>query len=715
MAFGKRAWIDLALHTAFCLADIQIVKAGSGPLWPTVSQKSAAGLAGLEGCDFQSDLPSAPCDVGYRRQLACCLGFLDIRTFALRIPCTAGGKIPGETNLTHCPYRQSFVRCGPHHRAELCVLDDDDIRRLHSIWEKYKDDLTWPVHDEKPKFSPEDFDTFYGIAQQVVDAMVEEYKVPMILDQATISNTNHIGHQPHCDNVRFDSVWWKGQRIRGDDELAAARGGAYVLWRSEKTSHRSYSCSVALSDPNGYEGGEIQFFDTWGARDPVATYKCAKGCGIAFCGCQRNIHAVTGVKNGFRLVLLVWTRPPGVPVPDSQAHVCYFRPGTGRGCWLHSLDVHRGLARRAGRQEAWLPQEADDGCLCDDCAEERAKVSWSDCLGASAETSAAKATPSTSAGTSPRTPETPDSSGTEASSVDSGTDLSRHCPYQQPHRWCHPHGRRELPEVLNEDDMRILYQIWQKHQDDLTRPWYRKKPTYSEQEFEDFSRIAQKVVDAMAVQFGQPLVLDQASVNSTNQKGHPPHADNVQFDSVWWQGQQLKQRDEVEAVRGGAPVLWKASKTAYRNYSASIALTGPEDYGGGSLEFFDTWGAPTPAASMRSKAGSGVAFCGCQHSIHAVTGVRWGFRLVLVVWTRHPNAHIPEDQMHVCYFRPGSGLSIWLTAADLRSYPKRRRKEALCGQEESGDQKSPETAAKPTEEAEVAGSSKYSGGWSCAN
>ena len=33
---------------------------------------------------------------------------------------------------------------------------------------------------------------------------------------------------------------------------------------------------------------------------------------------------------------------------------------------------------------------------------------------------------------------------------------------------------------------------------------------------------------------------------------------------VWWQGRQLKQSDEVEAVRGGAPVLWKASKTGYR-------------------------------------------------------------------------------------------------------------------------------------------------------
>ena len=27
-----------------------------------------------------------------------------------------------------------------------------------------------------------------------------------------------------------------------------------------------------------------------------------------------------------------------------------------------------------------------------------------------------------------------------------------------------------------------------------------------------------------------------------------------------------------------------------RNYSASIALTEPDEYGGGELEFFDTWG-----------------------------------------------------------------------------------------------------------------------------
>lgn len=94
---------------------------------------------------------------------------------------------------------------------------------------------------------------------------------------------------------------------------------------------------------------------------------------------------------------------------------------------------------------------------------------------------------------------------------------------------------------------------------------------------------------AMAVKFEQPLVLDQAAVNSTNKFGHPPHADNVQFDSalwlhseksrddcvrllvllfhkVWWDGRQIKQRDEVEAARAGAEVLWKESKTtSYRS------------------------------------------------------------------------------------------------------------------------------------------------------
>ena len=30
------------------------------------------------------------------------------------------------SDFTQCPYLQSFVRCGPHHRAELCILSQDD-------------------------------------------------------------------------------------------------------------------------------------------------------------------------------------------------------------------------------------------------------------------------------------------------------------------------------------------------------------------------------------------------------------------------------------------------------------------------------------------------------------------------------------------------------------------------------------------------------------
>ena len=83
-----------------------------------------------------------------------------------------------------------------------------------------------------------------------------------------------------------------------------------------------------------------------------------------------------------------------------------------------------------------------------------------------------------------------------------------------------------------------------------------------------------------------------------------------------------------------------------------------------------------------------MAYCGCQQTIHAVTPVRAGLRLVLVVWTRRPDVHVPEQQQHVCYFRPGSGLSIWLTSADLQSYPKRRRREEDIGLADHGDEQS---------------------------
>lgn len=612
------------------------------------------------------------------------------------VQCIAGDKRLQESDWSHCPTPQSFIRCGPHERKTLPCLDTSDVERLKDLWWRYRDDLSWPKYDKKPNFTGPDFDTFYSIANKVVDAMQAEYDQPMVLDQATISNTNHIGHAPHADNVQFDSVWWKGKRIRCQDEVLAAQEGAYVLWRSEKTSYRSYSCSVGLADPKGYEGGQIQFFDKWGDTEPRESYKCEVGTGIAFCGCQRNIHAVTGVKSGFRLVFLVWTRPPHVRVPESQLHVCYFRPGTGLGCWLTTADLLRYAAKRRKKgltDGVWIPKEEDDTCPCKTCALERPKVSWSECCktaGASTgNCGTAASTPTTSAGNSPRTGLTSESpeeaeaqspmeqaeetaglaegNAAEAPHVAPG-HFELHCPRTQGMTRCKHHGLVDLAGALSTADMAKLRRIWKAYHDDLASPWYEKKPEFSQPDFNTYRSIAEKVVVAMSKSLGEPLVLDQATISSTNHHGHPPHADNVQFDSVWWHGRQIKQRDELVAARSGGAVLWKEAKTSYRNYSASIALSHPSEYEGGDLEFYARWGQREPREKRRYEPGDGVAFCGCEHNIHAVTGVRWGFRLVLLIWTRPAGVGVPEDRRHVCYFRPGTGLSVWLTTADLLKY-----------------------------------------------
>lgn len=67
-----------------------------------------------------------------------------------------------------------------------------------------------PIHPWSAELK--DFDTFYAIAQKVVDAMVDEYQVPMVLDQATVSNTNHHGHPPHADTRRV--FCWKCLAVR---------------------------------------------------------------------------------------------------------------------------------------------------------------------------------------------------------------------------------------------------------------------------------------------------------------------------------------------------------------------------------------------------------------------------------------------------------------------------------------------------------------------
>mmetsp|Transcript_62734 Transcript_62734/g.149677 ORF Transcript_62734/g.149677 Transcript_62734/m.149677 type:complete len:665 (+) Transcript_62734:132-2126(+) len=565
--------------------------------------------------------------------------------------CVAGGKILQASDYEHCPVPQSFVRCGAHHRAVLPdVIHEEDVYRLYEMWRKYQDDLTCRWHEVKPYMSSEDFEDMLEIAQRVVDAMVAEYQQPMVLDQATLSNTNHIGHPPHADNVQFDSVWWRGERIRPEDEVVAAQEGAYVLWRAEKTSYRSYSCTVSLTETTDYEGGVLQFFKRWGDRVPVQSYKPAARSGVAFCGCQRNIHAVTPVSSGFRLQLLIWTRPPHVRVPESQRHVCYFRPGTGQGVWLTSADI----MARVPEGELWSPVESHEDCSCERCRAERSKCSWREARKVSLPE-----------------PEPGKSESSEASQ-EAPPPVLLHCPLALPAVKCRSHGRHFLHDVLSKADRQHLKRLWEVHHDDLAWPRYEKKPQFSDWELITFREIANQVVRAMSAAYGEDLVLDQATVSKTTEVGHPPHADNVQFHSVWWSGRQIQQRDEMAAVRGGAQVHWVETRTSYRNYSATVAISHPSEYEGGKLEFFDGWGDAHPCDSWRFSPGDGVAFCGCDKNIHAVSGVRWGCRLVLLVWTRPPTVTVPEAQQRGCYFRPGTGQSIWLTTAELQQYDQDR-------------------------------------------
>lgn len=124
------------------------------------------------------------------------------------------------------------------------------------------------------------------------------------------------------------------------DHEFANKLGAETWWKPNSTAHRNFACTVNLMPLGDYTGGEVRFYNTLGQREPSARYRAEQGCGVAFCGCDRNIHEVTPVTEGFRLTLLVWTRPAGVKCPQRSATTHYHRPGTGEAVWLTLEDIH---------------------------------------------------------------------------------------------------------------------------------------------------------------------------------------------------------------------------------------------------------------------------------------------------------------------------------------------------------------------------------------
>jgi len=248
---------------------------------------------------------------------------------------------PKEGNLHFKEGEKLFCR-EPHHPLEMHdVFDTKQMAKLKEIWDAYHDDLDNPKLTAKPILSIEHLKAYHHLAMTAVQEMSNTRGEPLSLDQATISATTGVGHKKHADNLVF-GVWRYDQRVYGpiEKEIDEARkDGAEVWWRLNTTSHRNYAMTINLVDPEDFEGGVVNFYHTLGAYEPYASYKAKAGSGVCFCGCHKCIHEVTGITRGFRLCLLVWTRPAGMETPIKSKKTHYHRPGTGNAVWLTLADL----------------------------------------------------------------------------------------------------------------------------------------------------------------------------------------------------------------------------------------------------------------------------------------------------------------------------------------------------------------------------------------
>jgi len=248
---------------------------------------------------------------------------------------------PTEGNLHFQPGEKLYCT-EPHAPQELHdVLDLEQRLKLKEIWDAYHDDLDRPKLDAKPILKIEHLKAYHHIVMTAVQEMANIRGEPLCLDQATISATTEVGHKRHADNLVF-GVWRYKERVVGPIEKEidqARRDGAEVWWKPNTTSHRNYAMTINLVDPEGFQGGEVCFYRTLGAYEPYASYKAKAGSGVCFCGCHHCIHAVTGVTEGFRLCLLIWTRAIGIETPIKSKKTHYHRPGTGNAVWLTLADL----------------------------------------------------------------------------------------------------------------------------------------------------------------------------------------------------------------------------------------------------------------------------------------------------------------------------------------------------------------------------------------
>jgi len=151
-----------------------------------------------------------------------------------------------------------------------------------------------------------------GICGRLVRQIARHHRCHHFFDLAVLSSTSRCGHPPHVDNER---------------PVRQADGS--VVWLSGVTAHRSWSASVAVSEPSEYDGGEFVFYDT--NSEPQMLLKEDAGTMIAFLGDHRHPHGVLPVTSGERLVLTLFLRADPVRPAVPRLHR---RRGTGKAVYL---------------------------------------------------------------------------------------------------------------------------------------------------------------------------------------------------------------------------------------------------------------------------------------------------------------------------------------------------------------------------------------------
>eukprot|EP01062_Namystynia_karyoxenos_P059735 TRINITY_DN5115_c0_g1_i1.p1 TRINITY_DN5115_c0_g1~~TRINITY_DN5115_c0_g1_i1.p1 ORF type:complete len:520 (+),score=105.62 TRINITY_DN5115_c0_g1_i1:71-1561(+) len=340
----------------------------SAEQWAALTAEQREAITRLRAGDF--DAHTAPFVARWESHLHLCLRLgTDVAA--------VGGPPAGSYRRAAVRKRSAPICSGPHGPVNLVqVLSAEDIAGLHDVWERYHHDMyredgeTLP-DASRPRLREHDARVVYRAADQVCAEMERHHRAhcggSLVLDHVTISATNDVGHRRHADNEIFTihrvprgtpCTGCQGRPLRDCRKclLPYCRGcgpkhdcegeiqppdavaqGATVTWSPGKTRYRNYACSVALSDPGSYEGGDIAFWDHMGSPEPRLECRSALGDGVMFCGCRKSLHSVRGVTSGFRLQLLLWTRPADVRA-QGTVHALH-RPGTGPAVWLTSPEL----------------------------------------------------------------------------------------------------------------------------------------------------------------------------------------------------------------------------------------------------------------------------------------------------------------------------------------------------------------------------------------